>query len=87
MESSRSRETEIDSFETLVTEAWTKEFSGWDFSFLRGRMVETKPSWSFRALSEAKLEGIESLLDIDTGGGEFLASLQSLPPIACATPA
>ncbi|MBN2352722.1 MAG: hypothetical protein JXD23_09165 [Spirochaetales bacterium] len=47
-------------------------------------MAEGKPSWSYRALVESKLSGIDSLLDIDTGGGEFLASIKSLPPVTCA---
>ncbi|HEY3992007.1 MAG TPA: methyltransferase domain-containing protein [Ktedonobacteraceae bacterium] len=62
-------------------------FSGWDFSHLDGRMVEDLSilTWDYRVAIEAHLPDIHSLLDIDTGGGEFLASLEPLPADTCAT--
>lgn len=62
-------------------------FSGWDFSYLDGRRVEdwSVLTWDYRAEIEARLPQIRSLLDIDTGGGEFLASLKPLPADTCAT--
>jgi SAM-dependent methyltransferase len=72
-------------FERLMQEAWQHEFAGWDFEFLSGRMLETPPSWDYRKIVQANIRGAQSLLDLDTGGGEFLASLQPLPPQTCAT--
>ncbi len=74
-----------DAFEKLMQEAWRQEFAGWDFSYLSGRMVETPPSWDYRKIVLDRIRSAQSLLDLDTGGGEFLASLQPFPPLACAT--
>jgi SAM-dependent methyltransferase len=62
-------------------------FSGWNFSYLDGRMVEdgSALTWDYRTSVEAHLPGIQALLDMDTGGGEFLASLKPLPGEICAT--
>lgn len=62
-------------------------FAGWDFSYLTssGRMLESKPPWDYRSLVEKYLENVDSLLDMGTGGGEFLISLQNLPQKVCAT--
>jgi SAM-dependent methyltransferase len=72
-------------FERLINEAWHHEFAGWDFNFVQGRMVETAPSWDYRLLVAEKIKNAKSLLDLDTGGGEFLAGLQPFPPETCAT--
>ncbi len=60
-------------------------FSGWDFSYLDGRMNEAPLPWDYRALVTAALPKATALLDMGTGGGEFLASLAPLPPTVCAT--
>ena len=62
-------------------------FSGWDFSYLDGRMVEdlSALTWDYRAAIEAHLPSAHALLDMGTGGGEFLASLKPLPADTCAT--
>jgi SAM-dependent methyltransferase len=72
-------------FEKLIREASDREFSGWDFSFLAERMVETPPSWDYRKNVMEKIKGAKSLLDLDTGGGEFLETLQPFPETVCAT--
>jgi SAM-dependent methyltransferase len=72
-------------FDRLIHEAWQHEFSGWDFNFVSGRMVETPPAWDYRAIVLEKIRNVKSLLDLDTGGGEFLAGLQPIPPETCAT--
>jgi len=49
---------------------------GWDFSHINDRYTEeTNLSWNYRAIIEAYLKADDQLLDIDTGGGEFLLSL------------
>ncbi|MBN2084936.1 MAG: class I SAM-dependent methyltransferase [Anaerolineales bacterium] len=72
-------------FERLMNEAWQHEFTGWDFDFIRGRMLETEPSWDYRKIAADRIRDAKSLLDMDTGGGEFLASLAPLPAETCAT--
>jgi hypothetical protein len=74
-----------ETFEKLIHEGWQQEFTGWDFSFLSGRMVETPASWDYRQIVLDRIRSVQSLLDLDTGGGEFLESLQPFPPETCAT--
>lgn len=55
-----------------------ESFQGWDFSRLSGRMVEQELPWDYReTVLEYMKDGI-TLLDMGTGGGEFLLSLS--PP-------
>jgi SAM-dependent methyltransferase len=63
----------------LIEEAWHHEFTGWDFDFIEQRMVQSPLSWDYRQLVLDKIKSAASLLDLDTGGGEFLSSLQPLP--------
>ena len=73
------------SYEQLVNEALAQDFSGWDFSWLHGRWHEGAPSWNYRELVQLQLLHADSLLDMGTGGGEFLASLSGLPAMVYAT--
>ena len=72
-------------FDELISEALKQDFSGWDFSWLDGRWQENDPTWDYSQLVKEKIVGIDSLLDMDTGGGEFMASLGKLPPNTSAT--
>lgn len=73
-------------FEEYYEEALEAAFQGWDFSWVKDRLIETSPSWDYRELVLDALKTADSLLDIDTGGGEFLASLEdALPTLTCAT--
>ena len=64
-----------------LTELWKKEeeiahVHGWDFSHIHGRCVEdTDFPWDYRQVIESYRKPEMKLLDIDTGGGEFLLSL------------
>lgn len=50
---------------------------GWDFSHIKDRYEEGKDlPWSYRDIIEKYLSPEMKLLDIDTGGGEFLLSLE-----------
>ncbi len=64
-----------------------KPFTGWDFSYLTtsGRMQESATAWNYRSLVEGYMSKADSLLDMGTGGGEFLCSLQNLPDKIFAT--
>ena len=72
-------------FDQLVQEALAQNFSGWDFSWTRGRWHEEEPSWNYRQLVQTRIWHADSLLDMGTGGGEFLASLSDLPHPSYAT--
>lgn len=72
-------------FDHLVNEALEAHFSGWDFSWLAGRWIEAPPPWDYRQRVQVALPGVQSLLDLGTGGGEFLASLAPLPADTWAT--
>lgn len=62
-------------FEALLAEAQAQRLTGWDFSWLSARTIEEPLPWDYRALALERLRGVTSLLDIGTGGGEFLAAL------------
>ena len=48
---------------------------GWDFSHLEGRCVEEALPWEYGQVIGEYLQPEMRLLDVDTGGGEFLLSL------------
>ena len=59
---------------------WEKEESiahirGWDFSHIDGRCEEAELPWDYKAIIERYINKDMELLDYDTGGGEFLLSL------------
>lgn len=58
---------------------------GWDFSYLSGRMTESPLPWDYGDLIRGYLVPSMELLDIDTGGGEFLLSLNHPAGKTCAT--
>lgn len=75
----------MDSLLELLEEAQTHPVSGWDFSWLDDRM-ETKPlPWDFADLVNGLARGVDTMLDLGTGGGEWLASLPHHPPLTVAT--
>lgn len=60
---------------------WLKEeeaahIHGWDFSHIRGKYEEEQDlPWNYRKVVGQYLRPEQKILDIDTGGGEFLLSL------------
>ncbi len=64
---------------------WPRDFSGWDFSWTAGRWQEEVPPWNYTTIVRQALPDAKSLLDLDTGGGEILASLAPLPKKTVAT--
>lgn len=74
-------------FENLVSEANQHPFSGWDFSFISDRMRESALHWNYRQRVRDAFGSVQTVLDIGTGGGEFLASLKPLPLETYATEA
>lgn len=69
--------------ETEVNET----FEGWDFSYLSksGRMQEFPLTWNYPSEIETYLKKASCMLDMGTGGGEFLLSLKDLPKQTFAT--
>jgi len=50
-------------------------FEGWDFSHIDGRWSEPTPSWDYKTVVKSYLKDTDVLLDMGTGGGEILLSL------------
>ena len=72
-------------------EQWLREeraahIHGWDFSHIAGRYEEDGDlPWDYAAVVRAYLRPAKRLLDIDTGGGEFLLTLRHPPENTSAT--
>ena len=66
--------------EMFLKSIWLQEESiahihGWDFSHIDGRCVEEPLPWDYKSTILRHLTPDTRLLDLDTGGGEFLLSL------------
>lgn len=48
---------------------------GWDLAQLGERISVDRPGWDFAAIVAEHAHGAQTMLDVDTGGGEWLASL------------
>ncbi|QBD76131.1 class I SAM-dependent methyltransferase [Ktedonosporobacter rubrisoli] len=70
-------------FEYLLHE-YNQPFSGWDFSYLKGRREELqhKLAWDYTAIALTAMRQAQALLDMHTGGGEQLARLLAQQPVA-----
>jgi len=68
---------------------WKKDegapFTGWDFSYLKGRWKEERPSWDYVRKAQALAKKAAAILDVGTGGGEILALLWPFPAHTVAT--
>jgi SAM-dependent methyltransferase len=76
-----------DDFDRLVAEGAAEPVEGWDFSWFAGRASEERPSWGYARLIGERMADVRSGLDIDTGGGEVLASIPRAPELLVATEA
>src|SRR5260221_3766242 len=81
-----------DEFERLVSEALQAPFSGWDFSWLEGRRVETPDprgdiDMDYEGRARACVAKASAVLALGTGGGEVLSRLAPFPKVAMATEA
>ncbi|WP_069812667.1 class I SAM-dependent methyltransferase [Streptomyces sp. TP-A0874] len=72
-------------FEQLVAEGQAVPTAGWDFSWFAGRASEQRPSWGYARLLAERMARATAGLDIQTGGGEVLASVPVAPPVLAAT--
>jgi len=66
--------------QTDLIESWKREeqqpFTGWDFSYLDGRMLEEQPPWSYSTRAAKLMRRASSVVDLGTGGGERLLKLR-----------
>lgn len=74
-------------FDQLVAEGAAEPVEGWDFSWFDGRATEERPSWGYARQIGERMAQVRSGLDIDTGGGEVLASIPLPPELLVATEA
>ena len=72
-------------FEDLVAEGEAVPTEGWDFSWFDGRATEERPSWGYARLIGERMRGVDAALDVQTGGGEVLATIPEPPPLLRAT--
>ena len=72
-------------FEELVAEGAAAPVEGWDFSWFEGRATEERPSWGYTRLLGEHMARAAAALDIDTGGGEILATVERPPALLVAT--
>lgn len=77
----------VDQLDDLLAAASAAPFRGWDFSWLGDRYRAAPIRWDYRAVVEAAARSAGSLVDMGTGGGEFLAAIDGLPPRTVATEA
>ncbi|WP_026692704.1 class I SAM-dependent methyltransferase [Peribacillus kribbensis] len=71
----------------LLLEDAKQEFSGWDFSYVSetGRFQTELLPWSYGSMAICHVRKAKSLLDMGTGGGEFLSRMKPLPEHTQAT--
>ena len=74
-------------FDELVDDASAADMTGWRFDWLQGRATEERPPWGYARLLAEQLRRVGSALDVDTGGGEVIAEMPTLPPLMFATEA
>ena len=72
-----------------LKEFWEKEekqsMKGWDFSHIEGRWSEEPLPFDYKKMIQSQLKSKDTLLDMGTGGGEFLLSLNHKPSLTYAT--
>jgi SAM-dependent methyltransferase len=69
----------------LLAEGAAVPVEGWDFSWFEGRATEERPPWGYARLMGQRMAAARAALDIQTGGGEVLASIPQAPPLLAAT--
>jgi len=67
-------------FDQMVAEGSQRPLTGWDFSWLGHRLEEDPPPWDYTDAVLDLARHSPDLLDLGTGGGEWLAALPIRPP-------
>lgn len=69
-----------------LAEEQAAHIHGWDFSHIQGRYEEGRDlPWDYGQIVRRYLRPEHRILDMDTGGGEFLLSLNHPPSLTAAT--
>ena len=69
----------------LLEDAEVTEFQGWDFTRLGARLVSEPPPWDFEEIVAERAARATTMLDMGTGGGEWLSSLRTRASVTVAT--
>jgi SAM-dependent methyltransferase len=69
----------------LLADAQATAFEGWDFTPLGSRLVLEPPPWDFAEIASECATRATTMLDMGTGGGEWLSSLRARAPVTVAT--
>lgn len=80
-------DAELSELDRLLTEAEGRPVQGWDFSWLGVRLRLSPLPWDYTSLVEGVAREAGSLLDMGTGGGEWLAAFSPRPGCTVATEA
>jgi SAM-dependent methyltransferase len=80
----------VASFDDLLAEGAAVPTAGWDFSWFDGRASEERPPWGYARLLGERMSALAgqpgaAALDLQTGGGEVLATVPAAPPVLVAT--
>jgi SAM-dependent methyltransferase len=80
----------VRSFDDLIAEGSSVPVEGWDFSWFGGRASEDRPPWGYARLLGTRMSALAGMpdaaaLDLQTGGGEVLATVPSAPATLVAT--
>jgi SAM-dependent methyltransferase len=76
---------QVSTFEELVAEGAAAPLEGFDFSWFEGRATEERPPWGYARLVGDRMAQAKAALDLETGGGEVLATVARPPPLLVAT--
>ncbi|TFG09448.1 class I SAM-dependent methyltransferase [Candidatus Heimdallarchaeota archaeon] len=70
---------------SLLLEDGDSPFSGWDFTYVENRIVTAPLTWSYSSEILPHIRTVDSMLDMGTGGGEFLSRFIRFPKKTVAT--
>jgi len=77
--------SDTNTFEAMIRDASEAPLLGWDFPYLAGRKTDILLPWDYAEIVRSEMNHADSMLDLGTGGGEFLASLTPFPTRTWAT--
>jgi SAM-dependent methyltransferase len=80
----------VPGFDDLVAEGESVDVQGWDFSWFESRASEERPPWGYSRMLGQRMAALAAVpgaaaLDLQTGGGEVLATIPAGPPTLVAT--